>query len=220
MSRWSSGYLLDYEPRGSGSIPEVRNLEICILRIPSGWAASNPILWGKNGLRRHSTQLQGKLVTVWMRFATPKNIGFDAARPKNRKNTGWSNSSPISGSSGSTRNVKNDLCSTVTRRNPTLVETPGWSSTNQIWTWLRPTIFVEKNWMSAGYTRFGKKIHFNIFFFQIGSGTWSTRLCAKRLNTTLGQIIDNSGALRCRVSLGSGHPRLSEVCWHEETPGP
>jgi len=35
MSRWSSGYLLDYEPRGSGSIPEVRNLEICILRIPS-----------------------------------------------------------------------------------------------------------------------------------------------------------------------------------------
>ena len=35
MSRWSSGYLLDYEPHGSGSIPEVRNLEICILRIPS-----------------------------------------------------------------------------------------------------------------------------------------------------------------------------------------
>jgi len=35
MSRWSSGQLLDYEPRGSGSIPEVRNLEICILRIPS-----------------------------------------------------------------------------------------------------------------------------------------------------------------------------------------
>jgi len=35
ISRWSSGYLLDYEPRGSGSIPEVTNLEICILRIPS-----------------------------------------------------------------------------------------------------------------------------------------------------------------------------------------
>ena len=35
MSRWTSGYLLDYEPRGSGSIPEVRNLETCILRIPT-----------------------------------------------------------------------------------------------------------------------------------------------------------------------------------------
>jgi len=35
MSRWSSGYLLDCEPRGSGSIPEVRNLQICILQIPS-----------------------------------------------------------------------------------------------------------------------------------------------------------------------------------------
>jgi len=35
ISRWSRGYLLDYEPRGSGSIPEVRNLEICILQIPS-----------------------------------------------------------------------------------------------------------------------------------------------------------------------------------------
>ena len=35
MSHWSSGYLLDYEPRGLGSIPEVRNLEICILWIPS-----------------------------------------------------------------------------------------------------------------------------------------------------------------------------------------
>jgi len=34
MSRWSGGYLLDYEPRGSGSIPEVRNLDINI-RIPS-----------------------------------------------------------------------------------------------------------------------------------------------------------------------------------------
>ena len=35
MSRWSSGYLHDYEPRGSGSITEDRNLEISILRIPS-----------------------------------------------------------------------------------------------------------------------------------------------------------------------------------------
>jgi len=35
MSRWSSGYLLDYEPRGSGSIPDVSKLEICILWIPS-----------------------------------------------------------------------------------------------------------------------------------------------------------------------------------------
>jgi len=37
MSHWPSGpsCLLDYETHGSGSIPEVRNLEICILRIPS-----------------------------------------------------------------------------------------------------------------------------------------------------------------------------------------
>ena len=35
MSRWSSGYLLDHEPRGSASIPEVTNLEIFVLRIPS-----------------------------------------------------------------------------------------------------------------------------------------------------------------------------------------
>jgi len=31
MSRWSSGYLFDYEPRGSASIPEGRNLEMMMI---------------------------------------------------------------------------------------------------------------------------------------------------------------------------------------------
>ena len=49
--------------------------------------------------------------------------------------------------------------------------------------------------MSAGYAHFGKKVHFYILILQIGSGTWSTQLGSKRLNTTLGQIIDKSGAI-------------------------
>jgi len=44
MSRWSSGYLLDYEPRDSGSIPEVTNLEICALRNPStSWILADEV---------------------------------------------------------------------------------------------------------------------------------------------------------------------------------
>jgi len=52
MSRWSSGYLLDYEPRGSGSIPQVRNLEICILRIPSFAWSFTVLRWASDARRR------------------------------------------------------------------------------------------------------------------------------------------------------------------------
>ena len=44
MSRWSSGYLLDHELCGSGSIPEVRNLEICVLWILStSWILADEV---------------------------------------------------------------------------------------------------------------------------------------------------------------------------------
>jgi len=51
MSRWSSGHLPGYEPRGSGSIPEARNLEICILRFPSLYLILRYVFSGF--LRRH-----------------------------------------------------------------------------------------------------------------------------------------------------------------------